>query len=53
MEEKATMDSTEICKIQTTFARMEQEYKVHLHGAESDYKKLADDVEREKKAHEA
>jgi hypothetical protein len=53
MEEKAAMDTTEICRIQTHFARMEQDYKVHLHEAEADFKKLSDDVERERRGYEA
>jgi len=53
LEEKATLEGTEMCKVQTSFARMEQDYKQHLHGAEQDYKKLADDVERERRTWEA
>lgn len=53
LEEKATLEGTEMCKIQTNYARMEQEYKQHLHGAELDLKKLSEDTERERRAQEA
>ena len=52
LEEKVAQEGTELCKLQTAMARMEQEFKEKIEAEEARSRKLLDDFERERRIHE-